>query len=231
VINVPTDFGFSRPLPRERTPPAGERGKGARTLLVVFGTMHNDFWVSYPVLHCLLPTETVSVLYLKDPREMMYLCGLETYGATFDSMTEGIRSVARELAISDIRIAAFSSGGYAALLVASMLEASGYLGFSIRTDLSPASQLPMDHYVMREDLRQTAEARLFDLKPILQERAAPKRGSLYYGKVAKIDADHAKHLADLPNFIIKEVPGAWHNTIVSLLADGTFQGILQRFLR
>jgi len=84
---------------------------------------------------------------------------------------------------------------------------------------------------MREDLRQAAEALLFDLKPILQARAAPKRGILYYGKVAKIDADHARHLADLPNFVVREVPDTWHNTVVSLLAEGTFQGIVQRFLR
>lgn len=205
--------------------------KGSRTLLVVFSTMYSDFWVSYPVLHCLLPTETVSVLYLKDPREMMYLCGLTTYGQTFAAMIEGIRSVARDLEISDIRIVAFSSGGYAALLAASMLGANGYLGLSIRTDLSPSSPLPTDRYVMREDFRRAAEAYLLDLKPILVERATPKRGVLYYGKLAKIDAEHARHLADLPNFVIKEVPGTWHNTVISLLADGTFEGIVRNFLR
>ena len=203
----------------------------SRTLLVVFSTMHNNFWVSCPVLHCLLPTGTVSVLYLKDPREMMYLCGLQTYGATFAALADGIRSVARELAINDIRVAAFSSGGYAALLMASLLEANAYLGFSVRTDLSPTSPLPTDRYVMRKALRDAAAAHLIDLKPMLRERASPKRGILYYGNLARIDVAHARHLADLPDFIVKEVPNTWHNTIVTLLADGTFEGILRRFLR
>lgn len=205
--------------------------KRSRTLLVVFSTMHNNFWVSCPVLHCLLPTETVSVLYLKDPSEMMYLCGLKIYGATFAALSDGILSVARELAIDDIRVAAFSSGGYAALLMASLLDANAYLGFSVRTDLSPASPLPTDRYVMRKALRDAAAAHLIDLKPMLRQRASPKRGILYYGNLARIDVAHARHLADLPRFIAKEVPHTWHNTIVTLLADGTFEGILRRFLR
>jgi len=204
---------------------------GARTLLVVFSTMHNNFWVSCPVLHCLLPTASISVLYLKDPREMMYLCGLKTYGPAFAALADGIRSVARELAVQDIRVAAFSSGGYAALLMASLLDADGYLGFSVRTDLSPGSPLPTDRYVMRRALREAAAAHLIDLKPVLRERASPKRGILYYGNLARIDVAHATHLADLPAFTVKEVPNTWHNTIVTLLADGTFEGILRRFLR
>ena len=204
--------------------------KGARTLLVVFGTMNNDFWVSLPVLHCLLPTERTSVLYLKDPREMMYLRGLETYGATFESLCAGVRKVADDLSISDIRITGFSSGGYAGLLLASIIEASAFLGFSIRTDLSETSPLPMDRYVVREDLRRTASELLLDLKPVLRKKAAPKVGVLYYGKMTELDATHAKHLADLPNFIVKEVPETLHNTVMSLLADGKFEGIVRKFL-
>jgi len=204
--------------------------KGSRKLLVVFSSMNGDFWVSYPVLHCLLPTESTSILYLKDPREMMYLCGLQSFGPTFDSLSAGIRTVARNLGVSDVRVMGFSSGGYPGLLVASNIDASAYLGFSIRTDLSPGSPLPTDRYVVRENLRSAAGALLFDLKPVLQKKTAPKLGVLYYGKMTELDAAHAKHLADLPNFVVKELPETRHNTIMTLLADGRFGGIVRKFL-
>jgi hypothetical protein len=204
--------------------------KGARTLLVVFGTMNNDFWVSYPVLHCLLPTETVSVLYLKDPRGLMYLRGLQAYGDSFESLCAGIGSVARDLSITDIRVTAFSSGGYGALLLASRLGARAFLGFSIRTDLSPASPLPMDRYVTREKLRQAVGDRMVDLEPVLRERAVPGLGVLYYGDGTEIDAAHARHLAGLSNFIVKQVPDTRHNTVMTLLTDGSFERALRRFL-
>ena len=72
---------------------------------------------------------------------------------------------------------------------------------------------------------------LGDLNPWLRRRASAKRGTLTYGNLARIDVSHARHLADLPRVIAKEVPHTWHNTIVTLLADGTFGGILRRFLR
>ena len=116
--------------------------KGARTLLVVFSTMYSDFWVSYPVLHCLLPSDTTSILYLKDPRGMMYLQGLAAYGETFDALCAGVRKIAADLSIDDIRVTAFSSGGYAALLLATSIRAGAYLGFSIRTDLAARRLCP-----------------------------------------------------------------------------------------
>jgi hypothetical protein len=204
--------------------------KGSRTLLVVFSSMNGDFWVSYPVLHCLLPTESTSILYLKDPSEMMYLLGLRSFGPTFDALSVGIRALARDLGIRDVRVMGFSSGGYPGLLAASRIEASAFLGFSIRTDLSPGSPLPTDRYVVREDLRSAAGDLLFDLKPVLQKNAAPKLGVLYYGKMTELDAAHAKHLADLPNFVVKELPETRHNTIMTLLADGKFEGIVRKFL-
>jgi hypothetical protein len=205
--------------------------KGSRTLLVVFSTMYSDFWLSYPVLHCLLPTDTTSILYLKDPREMIYLRGLVTYGSTFRHLCAGVRRTAEELSIDDIRVMAFSSGGYPALLLATLVGASAYLGFSIRTDLSPTSPFPNHRYVERGFMKEAFDEMMFDLKPVLAEREAPKLGILYHGSEMEIDALHAKHLADLPNFMVKEVPATRHNTILSLLAQDKFEAIVRRFLR
>lgn len=205
--------------------------KGARTLLVVFSTMYSDFWLSYPVLHCLLPADTISILYLKDPREMIYLRGLAICGGTFGNLCAAVRKTADELSIDDVRVMAFSSGGYPALLLAAMTGASAYLGFSIRTDLSPTSPFPHHRYVERGIMKEAADDMMFDLKPLLTQRRTPKLGILYHGTEMEIDTPHAAHLADLPNFIVKAVANTRHNTILALLAEDRFEGIVRRFLR
>jgi hypothetical protein len=202
--------------------------EGARTLLVVFGTKFNDFWLSYPVLHCLLP-ENVSVLYLKDPREMMYLGGLKTYGDGFQALCRGVVGIAERLGISDIRVTGFSSGGYPALLLACAIGASTYLGFSIRSDLSADSSLPNDRYARRPEVRQALGPLMRDLKPWLKECGMPARGILYYGENAPFDAAHALHLAELPNFSVRALP-ARHNTVIVLLVAGRFEDAMREFL-
>jgi hypothetical protein len=199
--------------------------EGASTLLVVFGTKFNDFWVSYPVLHCLLP-QTVSVLYLKDPREWMYLAGLKPYGPGFDALCGGVLEVARQLGLSDIRVTGFSSGGYAGLMLAGAIGARRYYGFSIRTDLRPTSTLPTNRYTERPDLIKRAGHMMRDLRPWLETIHSPNEVVLYYGDAAVIDAAHAEHLAGLSNVTLRPMPGARHNTIIALLLEGALARVL-----
>jgi hypothetical protein len=162
----------------------------SRVLLVVFGSMHGDLWLSYPVLHALLPSETTTILYLKDPAAMMFLTGLSCFGAGFDALCAGIRRLASENGISDIRAMGYSSGGFGGLLAAAHLGATSYLGLSIRTDLDPQSALPKDRYVDRPDLLSAARSLMIDLKPLV-EQGHPRRGVLCYGARSRIDEAHA----------------------------------------
>jgi len=202
----------------------------SRRLLVVFGSMFGDYWLSYPVLHCLLPLESTTVLYLRDPSNMMFLNGLSFFGGGFDALCEGVRALAAEHALDDIRVMAFSSGGFGGLLFASRMRASGYLGLSIRTDLDPQSGLPNDRYVARSDLLAAAGDLMMDLKPLLQRPEHSCRGILYYGARSEIDMAHALHLEGVPGFTINGMPDSLHNTVMNLVAEGKFDGMVRKFL-
>jgi hypothetical protein len=205
---------------------------GARRLLVIFGSMFGDFWLTYPVLHALLPSERVAILYLKDPAIMMFLSGLKNFGEGegFAALCNGILGVAREQAIDDIRIAGFSSGAYGGLLAATRIGASSYLGLSGRTDLDPRSALPQDRYVTRADLRAAAGSLMIDLKPLVAQSTHPRRGILYYGGRSRIDEAHARHFAGLPNFSVNRLLDSHHNTVMHLIADGRFESVMRKFL-
>jgi acyl carrier protein len=202
---------------------------GSDRLLVVFNSLHGDFWVSGPVLHCLLRDSGVNILYLKDPGWQFYMVGLPTFGRGFDALVAGIEGICRDVGARDVRTMGFSSGGYAALLAAAKLRARGFLGFSISTDFSRDAALPPDSLAAAR--ASVPDGPFLDLKPLLASSRAPGLGVLYYGEDSVGDADHARRLADLPNFVAKEVRGARHNTVMALLAEGKFQRIVRRFLR
>jgi hypothetical protein len=202
---------------------------GSDRLLVVFNSLHGDFWVSGPVLHCLLRDSGVNILYLKDPGWQFYVAGLPTFGRGFDALVAGIEGVCRDVGARDVRTMGFSSGGYAALLAAAKLRAQGFLGFSISTDFSRDATLPPDSLAAAR--ASVPDGPFRDLKPLLVSARSPGLGVLYYGEESLGDATHARRLADLPNFVVKEVRGARHNTVMALLAEGKFQPIVRRFLR
>jgi acyl-CoA synthetase (AMP-forming)/AMP-acid ligase II/acyl carrier protein len=202
---------------------------GSDRLLVVFNSLHGDFWVSGPILHCLLRDSGASILYLKDPGWRFYLGGLATFGRDFDALVGGIERIAHEQGVRDVRVMGFSSGGYAALLAAAKVRAAGYLGFSVSTDFSLDAASPPDSLAAA---RNSVPDDLFaDLRTTLGASASPERGILYYGEESIGDAAQARRMADLPNFVVEEVPGARHNTVMALLAEGRFQQVVSRFLR
>jgi len=201
----------------------------SQKLLVVFTTMYDDFWVSCPVLQCILEDCGANILYLKDPRRSLYLRGLSSFGDSFEALVDGIGRTARQTGARNIHIMGHSSGGYAGLLAASRLDAAAFLGFSIRTDLAPDSPMPGTRFAKGIDGE--AAGLLLDLKSIVTDRGAPRRAVLYCGEGDTGDVAHAEHMADLPNFLVKKVANTKHETVLTLLADGEFERAVRRFLR
>lgn len=204
------------------------KAPGSGKLLVVFNSMFGDFWLSNPVLHCLIRDNRTNILYLKDPSERIFAGGLKTYGANFDALIAGISATAKDLAVSDVRVMGFSAGGYAALLAAMKLRANAFLGFSVRTDLSPASRLPNSQFASLAD--RVADDVYLDLEPLLRASGAPRRGILYYGENEHSDAAHAERLARLPHFVVRRLAATLHNTVLTLLAEGEFERTVRKFL-
>ena len=192
--------------------------------------MFEDFWISLPILHCYLAAHDCSVLYLRDASNRMYLHGVASTGPDFAALEAAVRRSAEERGIGDIRIMGFSSGGYAGLLLASLIGASAYLGFSIRTDLDPKSALPLDRLATRIGSADDTPDLLQDLKGVVLQTKAPRRGVLYYGEAAVIDAAHAQHMRDVPGFILKPLKGGLHNSVMTLLARNEFARVLKTFL-
>lgn len=205
------------------------KGSGnGKSLIVIFTTMFNNFWMSTASLAYMLSAFAGHILVLKDATRCNYFNGAGRFAANIPEIAAGISQAARTVGADRIYVSGFSSGGYAALLTSLLLPScAGYLGFSHMVDRSARSLLPQGG-IMSEELKASFDQRWFcDLKELLQDadRAVPR--TLIYGGLSEHDTAHARHLEGLDSIRLACLPDAEHNTILKLLASDSLHGMFE----
>lgn len=207
------------------------RATQSRKVIVVFTGIDSRFWLSLMLLHAFLRRLQSHVIYLVDLRRMMFFDGLQTVAKGYHGLLRALRRTVKQLGADDIRVLAISVGGFAGLRYALDLQATSFLGMSIRTDFSERTSASMHPFFRREELRRAAPNMFVDLKPLLAKCRWPEKITLYCGEGNRVDRRHALHLADLPNVEIVMLESlASHNVISALLAKGTFEDVLRDFV-
>jgi len=205
--------------------------KHPEKLIVVVASLYNNFNLSFPVLHAMLRPYGHSIFYVKNPDKGFFLQGVAGLGDSIPAMAKAIRTRAEEKLgeIEEIRVMGLSSGGYAAVHLAGLMSARGLLGFGVSTDLRPGSPLRMGKIaqVFRDDAANIDA--LHNLRDLPETRQIDK-AVLYYGGRTEGDRDQAENMRDLLNFEVIEVPDSTHTVLLSLLAEGRLEQVLDRFL-
>jgi len=200
-----------------------ERGRThPEKLLVVFTTMYNNFYVSNLVLLSMLRELGISVLILKDASVFNYLRGTVDFGDDLEAIAIRIQDLQSSQGISEVYITGFSSSGYASLFVSSLISCGGYLGFSIRSDLSPNSALHSGKFFTEDIRRKIATRWLTDLRKSLLEKDDGVSRKLFFGTDSKLDAEHAEHLVGVKDFSIHGIENCGHITPAPLLTRNLF---------
>lgn len=194
----------------------------ADTAVVVFTTINNNFGFSNAVLDAVLEQLGVSRLYVRDCTRFVYFRGVDTL---CDSLLDLPQALARLLAAQGIRntvMTGFSSGGFAAIHTAAVLEASACLAFSSYTDISPGSAIPQPRMFSNICDEIDISTRVNTRDAIAASHAAPGAFRLFYGSDHPIDRAHAVQLADLPQVRLVDLGDCGHNATVALLDGGGF---------
>lgn len=203
---------------------------GSRKVIIVFTGFDPRFWLSLMVLHAFLKRLHTHVIYLNDLRQLIFLDGLETIAKGYRGLLEALIETIGVLGVEDIHVMGNCAGGFSALRYAMDLRAKTFLGTSIRSDLSPASPLPIGGIFHSPALNAYPEMKI-DLKPLLAHNDWPERIMLFTGEENPVDLPHALHLADLPNVELTILAGhSYHDVISGLLARDQFDAVLKRFL-
>lgn len=207
--------------------------KGAQhpeKLLVIFTTMYNNFQISNVVLYALLKEFGVSVLMLKDCSYFNFLNGVTGLGTDINAVVNGISALASENNISELYLTGFSSGGYSSLYASLLLPCSGYLGFSVMTDLSKGSSLFPGKFFTDDVRKQIDERHLINLRVLADATNDRVSRELFFGADIESEGAHALNMAGLSNLKTTKVEDCRHQTVKTLIENGAFSDCLRDLL-
>jgi hypothetical protein len=185
---------------------------------IVFTTMFNNFYISNLVLAALLVQSGCSVLFLKDTSNFNFLKGISGLGGDWESSMRLLTSWVAGRA-GPLSVVGFSSGGYAALLAATILKPDRCVGFSVRTDLSTGSALPTPPLMSIKDREEIPLNLRQSLTPLISESEFPF--SLYAGNEDQVDIAHANAVSHLPNVSLRVFPNTAHISVRPLFLSHT----------
>ena len=214
---VLTDKTLTRQL-LDLSTPYFERGSvQPEKLLIVFTTMYNNFYLSNPVFLAFIRALGVSVLILKDNSVYNYLNGIPGFGDSFDEAASALTTLIKKEQIEKTYITGFSSGGYASLLMSTRIACDGYLGFSIGSDVSANSQLPVSKFFTPDVVKDIDDNVKLDLAAVFKAKPYPYKCKIIYGAHTNIDAPHAENLNGIDGFEVCKLADAGHITLAPLL--------------
>jgi pimeloyl-ACP methyl ester carboxylesterase len=168
--------------------------------------------------------------FVRDPSRSAYLGELPGIGRGHDDLAAAVTRVREEAGVSRVVCVGNSMGGYAALVVGSMIRADEVLAFSPQTFLT--AWLRFRHW----DRRWEGQMRRVRADPTINREAGDLRSYLAepgYGKATifadrsyRLDRIHALRVARLPRTSVRWVQGR-HNVIRHLRNSGELVAILR----
>ncbi|KJS09216.1 MAG: hypothetical protein VR73_03000 [Gammaproteobacteria bacterium BRH_c0] len=211
--------------------PIYERGKKLpEVVLVVFATMFNNFYISNLAFLALIRKIGVSVIIMKDPTVFNYLNGIPGLAKDFDESMAKLSQFIKANKYKKIVTTGFSSGGYASLLAATKLGASGCLALAAHSDFSPNSCMPQPRFMTDEVRSKISQNSLLDLKVFLSDFDGQCEWKLFYGENSLKDKLHAKNLESVRNFTVEEIKGCGHAVVSPLFTSGRLENELRAML-
>jgi hypothetical protein len=197
--------------------------------VVIFTTKFNNFGVSNVVADALFSQLGVSRLFLKDTSNLVYFRGVEGLSEDLSGLPPAVCRFLESQGIRQIVVTGFSSGGYASLFAATAERPAAYVGYSICSDLSLASKLPVPDFYARLRDQVTPDVML-DLRTRMPSGKSNTSWKLFFGRKDVVDREHAMHLIDCPDVSLTCHADAGHDITVRLIEDRTFLEPFQEIL-
>ena len=204
---APFDQGESGLFVSESGDLLGERVEGCRSALLVFGGLRELVGAALPKFDEVLRAERINTLYLSDPRRLLLLGGLETFGDYRQSL-DGLRNLLGRWGVEEIFCLGVSAGGYAAMAYGVDLGARRVLTMAAPTTLvGPVMQLDRRAGILHDRIMAAIKDRDLDLRNVMLAASDPPEIINYYAEDSPEDVAHAEHLRGLPNVRLKALSG------------------------
>jgi hypothetical protein len=190
------------------------------TAVIIFTTKFNNFTFSNLVMDAIFHQLGVTRLFLRDGSQYTYFGGVRGLANSLSEIPAALGRLLAEQGIKQSIVTGYSSGGYPSLYVATRMNIIGYVGYSITSDISAGTQLPVRS--MYERLMQGIDPTLLrDLRQDIVE-SGTLNGFIHYGQRHAIDRAHAEHLEGIEGVDLICHTSARHEVTAHLLEEGRF---------
>jgi pimeloyl-ACP methyl ester carboxylesterase len=205
----------------------------SRTLLLAFGGLNRV--IGIPPFEFLSLTGELPVkrMFVRDRRQAWYHRGIPQHGETLDEVTESLRRLIASHGVERLVVAGNSAGGYAALLLGTLLEADTVLSFAPQTTIDMPTLKEMGDHRWDDHLRAlTPDERWVDLAAALPRlRRADTRYQVYFDESLAQDRRHAERLIGLAGLRLYRFGRGSHYLVRALRDCGALERILIRSLQ
>jgi hypothetical protein len=175
-----------------------------------------------------MSTREVSVVYLRDFDETLYVGGVRSCGS-FEATVRRLGRIAQEVKADRIVCLGNSSGGYGAMRYGLELGAERVFGFGAATNMALSFNTYLNRFEAAQRLSEGfPEARL-DLRELYLAAARPPETELHYGSRAWDDRIQAEHMTGVPGTVLLPMPDyEGHGVLPELIRRGQFDRLLDR---
>jgi pimeloyl-ACP methyl ester carboxylesterase len=209
----------------------------SRTMLVAFGGRDPRSGRVPPFeFYTMAEKLGVKCLFVRDLRQAWYQLGLPGYGQDIESFAPAVRRVLEKRRVERTVFCGVSAGGYAALVMGTLLPADVVLAFSPQAMLDPEELRRWGDERWLEPLGALAEAgsldrRWADLGAALRDTAThAKRYQVYFDETHATDRMHAERLVGVPNLRLYRFGGGGHVLVKSLREANALGRIIRQAL-
>jgi hypothetical protein len=208
----------------------------SRTLLIALGSLSKG--IEPPAFEWVKLTSELSCkrLLVRDVHQAWYQKGLPGHGDSLSQMVESLRELIAAHDVERLVVIGSSSGGYAALVVGTLLGADSVLAFGPQTTLDAAHLAEMRDLRWDEPLQELRTEGVIDPHWIdLQNALPPARWAsteyeLYFDESLPSDRRHAERLLGVEGVRLHPVEGGKHFVARGMRERGSLQKVLREAL-
>lgn len=200
-------------------------------VLLCFCASHGTLGLPLNLVHQWLGRLPVSMIYLKDFRDLSGACGYPSLGPDRASSVTALRHLADQLNGKHIYTLGVSLGGYAALHYGLELGAAGVLSLAGDTDLTAEFADRVEPSPAQPDILRHAAEYAKNLRDLYSSSPHHPRLLLAFSADQSRDRRQAEQMLGLPNVRLIPVEDYPHHNVVDpLIRRGQFLNLLSSLL-
>jgi hypothetical protein len=200
---------------------------GAKTVVMVFCGRRHQLNMPLWLFQRWMTTCEVSVVYLRDFAETMYLGGVRSCGS-YEATVRRLGRIVEEVKGDRIVCLGNSSGGYGAMRYGLELGAERVFGFGAAVNMTPAFNTFLNRNEAAQRLAADFPEATLDLRELYLAAARRPETELFYGAKAWDDRIHAEHMAGVPGAALRPIPDYdGHGVLPELIRRGQFDQLLR----